>query len=73
MKIQIDTDNKVIKVLGRIPLVGLLKNLKKMLGEDYEKYSIESSDEPVYYPWIYPTITCSTGGYNLEFSNNNLL
>lgn len=42
MKIQIDTDNKTVKVEGTVNFNELIKAVKKLLPEDWQKYSLES-------------------------------
>jgi len=53
MKITIDTDRKVIEIDQAINLKDFIKGLKKMLGSDWEEYSIEQRTPWYYYPW-YP-------------------
>lgn len=55
MKITIDTDNKVVKVLETINLAILVKALKQLLKDDYDKYVLESGSI-VYSTWTNPII-----------------
>ncbi len=86
MKIQIDTDLKLIDVLEVTNFSKLERFLKEVLKDDYEKYSLEATDNiytyPIVYPWIvypyyqpttWPTITCSTGTYNLEIQDDTTI
>lgn len=56
MKIQIDTDNKIIRLLEISNLADFVKFAKRLLGDDYEKYSIDMSGSGNLYPWTYPII-----------------
>jgi len=57
MKIQIDTDKKIIQVIGDITLGELIKALKAMLGEDYKKYLLVNGQVSYpYQPWINPIV-----------------
>ena len=82
MKIQIDTNNKTVEVLEDINLALLVKALKVMLGNDYDKYTFIIYNRYTYYPWInpisvpyvpsspypytWPTTICGTGTYNID-------
>jgi hypothetical protein len=78
MKLQIDTNKKTIQIIEDINLGELIKALKGMLGEDYKEYLLLNGNMTyTYYPWInpiiipysiptWPSITCSTGTYNVE-------
>jgi hypothetical protein len=59
MKLTIDTDRKVIEIDQAINLKDLIKGLKKLLGDDWEEYSIEQRITWNYYPW-YPSYTLYT-------------
>ena len=54
MKIQIDTQAKIIKVLEPVKLSDLTELLKKMLGDQYDEYTIWFTSE--YIPWINPIL-----------------
>ena len=42
MKLQIDTTNKTVKVEGTVPLTELIETIKKLLPNDWKKYSLQS-------------------------------
>ena len=60
MKLTIDTDRKVIEIDQTIKIKDLLKGLKELLGDDWEKYSIEQRIH--YYPYT-PFITYTNSDY----------
>jgi hypothetical protein len=83
MKIQIDTNNKIIKLEESIKLDILLNELEKLLP-NWKEYTLEVNTtiywaDPVvpvypqypYWPWWEPvTISDNTGTYNLELNEN---
>ena len=56
MKIQLDTEKKTVKVLEDVELGKLIKLLKNLLGEDYNKFTLMSYEYTSYIPWINPII-----------------
>lgn len=74
MKLEIQTNPKVIKILEKVNLEEFIKVIKKMFPEDYKEYCIETGTQviwnqyPVYryydYNWYIPSnpsiITCET-------------
>jgi len=83
MKIKIDTDLKTVEILEGMNLSILVKGLKVMLGKDYYDYIVVPPYTVYTYvstpwttiPWVepnwkWPTITCSTGTYNLDIQSN---
>ena len=71
MKLTIDTDRKVIEIDQTIKIKDLLKGLKELLGNEWEKYSIEQRIH--YYPYYpsYPYIT-TTGDWPFYFDYNTI-
>lgn len=75
MKIQIDTNTKVIRLLESANFSRFVKFAKKLLAEEYEQFTLECTTEHVYWnnpiyiptvryipnPWAWPTITCGSG------------
>lgn len=77
MKFQINVDLKTIEIVEGGNLNEVVKTLKKFLGEDYEKYTLNVTTNiiwysyPVYtYPgYTYPIYTCGdNSGYQLPTS-----
>ena len=65
MILEINTEDKTIKVKGKVPLSELVEKLKDIFGDTWAEYSLESTQEPFMaypsYP-VYPT--------HLDFPNN---
>jgi hypothetical protein len=75
MKIQIDTNQKVIRLLESANFAKFVKFAKKLLGEEYDKFTLECTNEVIYWkdpivlpyspyypiPWTWPYTTCGTG------------
>lgn len=55
MKIQIDTDNKIVKILEDTNIGMLVEMLKDLLKEDFNSYTIKAV-EMSSIPWIDPII-----------------
>lgn len=53
MKFQVDIDQKKVKIVEGGKLDELVKALKKLLGDDYDKYHLEVD----YYVYWYPYVT----------------
>ena len=53
MKLTIDTERKVIEIDQAVNLKDLIKGLKKLLGDEWEEYSIEQRESMNYWPY-YP-------------------
>lgn len=85
MKIQIDTTNKLVKVLEPAMLKDLTDLLKQMLGVEYDNYTIWFTSEcitwyaPIYIPYTplqpytWPTITYTTASSDFSYSNGDIL
>jgi|SRR5690606_21917751 len=54
MKIQIDTDNKVIKIEGVYKITDIMKVIKQLLPNDWKKYSLETNT--IIYNWTSPIV-----------------
>ena len=54
MKIQIDTQEKIVKILEPTRLSDLTEMLRKILGDEYEEYTLWFTSE--YNPWVNPII-----------------
>jgi len=55
MKITIDTDNKQITLETAVKIGELQKELKKLLGDNYEDYTIMCSNTLSYIPYYHGT------------------
>jgi len=84
MKLQIDTENKTIKVDENVLLEDLVKVLNKLLPKEWKNYTLETNSTWYWYNPIpyYPSqpwrigdvtytdgITTSTSVYNVEVLN----
>lgn len=57
MKIQIDTQQKTVKLLDSMNLKDLIKNLKNLLGDKFDEYTLISYEYMYsYIPWTNPTV-----------------
>jgi hypothetical protein len=54
MKIQIDTNTKVIRLLESANFAKFVKFAKKLLGEEYDKFTLEIVANIQYIPWYNP-------------------
>jgi len=88
MKIQIDTEEKVLRLEGDITLEELIRSLKKMFPDgSWKRYKLETNTEIIWqYPYIdlwrnpvYPwwpnysgTITCDVGDYTNTIIGNGV-
>ena len=54
MKIQIDTNAKVIRLLESANFAKFVKFAKKLLGEEYEEFTLEVVANIQYVPWYNP-------------------
>lgn len=82
MRVQIDTEDKTIRILNRINLADFITAMEKILGDDFFEYSIDVNStyvtwtNPYYYTLTstnanpdylkWPTITSNSGTYNVE-------
>lgn len=57
MKLTIDTDRKVIEIDEAINLKDLVNGLKKLLGDEWDEYSIVQRTGYTYWPWYPPYVT----------------
>ena len=88
MKIQVDTTKKTVKLLENTNLSQFVKFVKNLLGEEYNKFTLETAVEyvywqnPIYIPYVYqpiqpynpwPIITYSTGSADFSYVNGDLL
>lgn len=47
MKVKIDTENKLVIVLGEISLPALINELQEMLGDEFYNYKLASELAPI--------------------------
>ena len=71
MKLQIDTENKTIKVDQNVLFSDLLKVLNKLLPKEWKNYTLETNSTWYYYnpipyypsqPWRIGDVTYTSGG-----------
>lgn len=62
MKIQIDTDNKVIKIEGTYKVTDIMKVVKQLLPNDWKEYSLETNT--IIYNWTSPIVINKNDWWN---------
>ena len=62
MKIEVNFDEKIIKLMDKVQIDTLVKTLKKMFPDDYKEYTLDAGNTIV--TWVnYPNWTWSNGYY----------